>query len=99
MLSADGRSVKIGIFVNGPYDELVREGSRFWNASGVNLKLTAGGLELNTESIVSVLIGGIAFDLPPGRPRVSGQERMRRSRCTQVNKRHLPKPTRRSSVG
>ncbi len=67
-LSADGRSVKIGIFVNGPYDELVREGSRFWNASGVNLKLTAGGVQLNTESIVSVLIGGIAFDLPPGAP-------------------------------
>jgi paraquat-inducible protein B len=67
-LSDDGQRVKIGIFVNAPYDELVREGTRFWNASGVDLKLTADGLDLNTESIVSVLIGGIAFDLPPGAP-------------------------------
>ncbi|MGB5776249.1 MAG: MlaD family protein [Sedimenticolaceae bacterium] len=67
-LSDDGQRVKIGIFVNAPYDELVREGTRFWNASGVDLKLSADGLEVNTESIVSVLIGGIAFDLPPGAP-------------------------------
>ena len=68
MLSEDGQSVKIGIFVNAPYDSLVREGTRFWNASGVDLKLTADGVDLNTESIVSVLIGGIAFGLPPGAP-------------------------------
>lgn len=67
-LSDDGQRVKIGIFVNAPYDKLVREGSRFWNASGVDLKLSADGLQLNTESIVSVLIGGIAFGLPPGAP-------------------------------
>lgn len=67
-LSDDGQRVKIGIFVNAPYDELVREDTRFWNASGVDFKLSADGLEVNTESIVSVLIGGIAFGLPPEAP-------------------------------
>ena len=68
-LSRDGQDMEIAIFVKAPYDELVREGTRFWNASGVDLKLSADGLQLNTESLVSVLIGGIAFGLPPESPR------------------------------
>jgi paraquat-inducible protein B len=54
------------IFVRAPYDARVHPGSRFWNASGVNLSVTANGLQVATHSLVSILIGGIAFDTPEG---------------------------------
>ena len=63
-LAEDGRSLTIKIFINAPHDNLVRVNTRFWNASGFDLKLDAGGIKLNTESLVSIMMGGIAFDTP-----------------------------------
>ena len=63
-LEEKGQSLKIKIFVDAPHHELVKKNTRFWNASGFDLKLDAGGLELNTESLVSIMMGGIAFDTP-----------------------------------
>lgn len=60
-----GAYVDIHVFVSAPYDRLVRARSRFWNASGIDLKLSATGINVQMESLVSVLIGGIAFDQPP----------------------------------
>lgn len=54
------------IFVRAPYDQRVRVDSRFWNASGFDATLGADGVTIDTQSIVSVLIGGIAFDAPRG---------------------------------
>lgn len=54
------------IFVRAPYDQRVRVDSRFWNASGFDATLGADGVTIDTQSIVSVLIGGIAFDSPHG---------------------------------
>ncbi len=58
-LSKDGKGVEVQIFIDAPYDRFVTENSRFWNASGVDLSLNAGGLNLKTQSLVSVLAGGI----------------------------------------
>jgi paraquat-inducible protein B len=63
-LEEEGQSLRIKIFINAPHDKLVRKNTRFWNASGFDLKLDAGGLTLNTESMVSIMMGGIAFDTP-----------------------------------
>ena len=63
-LDDDGRSLIIKIFINAPHDKLVRANTRFWNASGFDLKLDASGIKLNTESLVSIMMGGIAFDTP-----------------------------------
>ncbi|MGD2097667.1 MAG: MlaD family protein [Desulfobacterales bacterium] len=63
-LAEDGRSLIIKIFINEPHDQLVRANTRFWNASGFDLKMDAGGIKLNTESLVSIMMGGIAFDTP-----------------------------------
>ena len=54
------------VFVRAPYDQRVRRDSRFWNASGIQASLSAEGVKLQTESIVSILVGGIAFDAPQG---------------------------------
>lgn len=65
-LDADSDYVTTRIFVRSPYDERVRSNSRFWNASGIDLSLNTSGFRLETESLVSILIGGIAFDQPTG---------------------------------
>jgi paraquat-inducible protein B len=61
-LSEDGSKIVSKIFVNAPYHQFVRTSTRFWSASGVDLKLDATGITVNTESLVSILVGGIAFD-------------------------------------
>jgi len=55
-------SVTIHAFIRAPYDRYVREGSRFWNASGVSLRLGAEGVQLQLESVRALLLGGIAFE-------------------------------------
>jgi paraquat-inducible protein B len=64
-MQPDGRHIKFTIFVTAPYDRFVSLHSRFWHASGVDVDLGAQGLHVQTQSVVSVLAGGIAFqDLP-----------------------------------
>ena len=65
-LAEDNGSVTIPIFVRAPYDRLVRDRSRFWNASGFDIELGADGVRVDTESVQAMLIGGLAFDTPPG---------------------------------
>jgi paraquat-inducible protein B len=55
-------SVTIHAFIRAPYDRYVREGTRFWNASGVSVKLGADGVQLQLESLRAVLLGGVAFE-------------------------------------
>lgn len=64
-LAADGKQVLVGIFVNSPFDRFVTISSRFWNASGLDLQLDATGLRLDSQSLATVLVGGIAFETPP----------------------------------
>jgi paraquat-inducible protein B len=77
-LSADGKSIEATIFVNAPYDKYVTSSTRFWNASGIDVTAGANGIQIRTESIVSVLVGGIGFDapdfVPPGAPVAANAE-------------------------
>ena len=63
-LDEDGEAVTIDIFITKPHDRLVFVNTRFWNASGIDLSLTADGVNLDTESLLSVLLGGVGFDTP-----------------------------------
>jgi paraquat-inducible protein B len=71
-LREGGEAVDIKIFINAPIDKLVYKNTRFWNASGLDVAVDASGIRVNTESLVTILIGGIAFDTPanlePGGP-------------------------------
>ena len=60
-LDANGNNIGIDIFIQEPYHQLVRQNTRFWIASGLDVNLTANGLQIDTESIASLLIGGLAF--------------------------------------
>jgi paraquat-inducible protein B len=62
------------VFVEAPYDGFVKAATRFWNASGIDLRLGADGLSVQTESLAAVLAGGLAFDDGPneGGPTATG---------------------------
>jgi len=63
-LLPDG-STRVTVFVEAPYDGFVKPVTRFWNASGIDVKLGADGLNVQTESLAALLAGGIAFDDGP----------------------------------
>ena len=75
-LEKDGKSVDIKIFIHAPHHQVVRQNTRFWNAGGLDVVLDASGIRVNTESFVTMMIGGIAFDTPsnlePGGPAGEG---------------------------
>lgn len=77
-LGKQGEGVTIHAFVRAPYDQYVRQGTHFWNASGIAVDLGAQGVQLRVASLQAVLSGGIAFDTaaaaqatPPAQPGTS----------------------------
>jgi paraquat-inducible protein B len=56
--------VTIHAFVRAPYDSYVHDQTRFWNASGVSVKLAGTGVEVQMESLKALLLGGVAFETP-----------------------------------
>jgi paraquat-inducible protein B len=76
-LDADGMGVTLHIFINSPYDKYVKLDTRFWQASGVDVKLDSTGVRMDTESLISILVGGLAFETPgptPGMTDISTDE-------------------------
>ena len=67
-LAGDGREVEIITFVRAPYDRLVREDSRFWSTSGIELGTGPGGFYFRMQSVQAMLTGGIAFGEGRGGP-------------------------------
>jgi paraquat-inducible protein B len=63
-LTADGSAVEITVFVNAPYDKFVNPETRFWNASGIDVSVGAGGVDVRTQGLVALLAGGVAFETP-----------------------------------
>ena len=56
--------VTIHAFVRAPYDGYVHDQTRFWNASGLSIKLGGAGVDVQMESLKALLLGGIAFETP-----------------------------------
>ena len=67
-LDADGKGVNIEVFIHSPNDAYVTQDTRFWNASGIDVSVGANGFALKTESLSSMLVGGIAFRAPQYSP-------------------------------
>lgn len=67
-LDKQGLGVIVRVFVNAPYDQYVTPNTRFWHASGIDVALDASGLKINTESLASVVVGGVAFQAPDAAP-------------------------------
>ncbi|MGY2341832.1 PqiB family protein [Pseudomonas sp. SDO5532_S415] len=67
-LDPDGKGVNIELFIHSPNDAYVTENTRFWNASGIDVNVGANGFAVKTESLSSILVGGIAFRAPEYSP-------------------------------
>jgi paraquat-inducible protein B len=67
-LDPGGAGVTVKIFVNAPLDAYVTAGTRFWQASGIDMSVSSDGVKLRTESLTSILQGGVAFQSLPGAP-------------------------------
>ena len=65
-LDPGGTGVTIKVFVNAPFDAFVTGGTRFWQASGIDMSVGSDGVRLRTESLTSILEGGVAFQALPG---------------------------------
>ncbi len=65
-LDFDRGEVTLSVFIDAPYDDLITRGARFWNASGVHVNAGADGVEIDTQSLATLLAGGIAFYAPSG---------------------------------
>jgi paraquat-inducible protein B len=57
-------SVTVHAFVRAPFDSYVHDQTRFWDASGLSVKLAGTGVEIQLESLRALLLGGIAFETP-----------------------------------
>nr|MCS5571757.1 MlaD family protein [Pseudomonadales bacterium] len=64
-LDENGETATIHVFIHAPHDRKVLENTRFWNAGGIDFTIDASGIKVNTESIVTLMLGGISFDIPP----------------------------------
>lgn len=67
-LNKDGTGVTIKIFVESPYDKFVNPNTRFWDVGGIDITADSAGVKINTESLMSILLGGIAFETPADSP-------------------------------
>ncbi len=56
----------ISIFVKAPYDNLVHDGTRFWNAGAAQVSMQGSGPRLQLQSISSLIQGAIDFETPSG---------------------------------
>ncbi len=64
-LDPETDQLNIQVFIEAPFHEKVNAGTKFFNASGVDIGIDATGIKVSTESLASVLLGGIAFESPP----------------------------------
>ncbi|MFA6292134.1 MAG: MlaD family protein, partial [Victivallales bacterium] len=67
-LNKDGGFLNVKIFVEEPYDKYVSPDTRFWQVSGIDVSLSANGINIKTESLMSILAGGVAFETPASDP-------------------------------
>ena len=71
-LGNDRQSIYIHAFIKEPFDTLIKGNTRFWNVSGMDISLGADGLNVRTESLQSIVLGGIAFETQATLEQVNG---------------------------
>jgi len=64
-LEKDGGKISVEVFVRSPYDRYVTDQTRFWQVGGIDVSLGTEGVSVRTQSVLSMLVGGIAFETHP----------------------------------
>lgn len=56
--------ITVRVFIRKPYDAMIRNGTVFWNASGISVSTGASGIKVEMDSLQAILAGGLAFETP-----------------------------------
>jgi len=64
----ENQAMKYGIFIKEPYQNLITSNSIFWVNAGIEIDLSADGININTGSLSKLLKGGISVGLPEQQP-------------------------------
>jgi paraquat-inducible protein B len=71
-LDGNGKHVNIYAFVRAPYDALVHDDTRFWDASAIDVSAGPQGIRVRLNSLQQLVTGAIGFDTPlPAAPVVA----------------------------
>lgn len=65
-LDLENRRIRFDVFIDEDYASLVREGTCFWNTSGIDVTAGADGFKLSTPSFQAMVSGGASFAVPKG---------------------------------
>ncbi len=63
-LEKSGKKIKITCQIEKKYAHLVNSNSRFYKSSGIRISTNQSGFSLETESVESIIAGGISFFTP-----------------------------------
>lgn len=58
------REMRHRLYIQSPYEVLVTNTTRFWTASGLDVRLDSEGFRVNVASFESLIGGGITFGVP-----------------------------------
>ena len=58
----DSEKMFYKIYINNPFTKLITKETKFWVSSGIDINVGADGVNVETDSIESILKGGISFD-------------------------------------
>ncbi|GGB54026.1 paraquat-inducible protein B [Oceanisphaera marina] len=58
------REMRHRLYIQSPYEVLVTSTTRFWTASGLDIRLDSEGFRVNVASLESLVGGGITFGVP-----------------------------------
>ncbi|WP_076413615.1 MlaD family protein [Shewanella sp. UCD-KL12] len=53
--------IQLNAFIQKQYSHLVKTDSQFWNVSGLHIDASLSGIEIKSESLSSILAGGLSF--------------------------------------
>lgn len=63
-LAENDTEIHAWVLIEPKYAHLVKENSHFYNISGINMSADLSGIDIKTESFITMLVGGIAFYNP-----------------------------------
>ena len=64
-LTSDGGAVEARLHIDKAYAQLIRRGTRFWEARGVEATVGLTGLKVHVQSLETLLAGGVYLATPP----------------------------------
>lgn len=63
-LTPDNKSLLLHVVIDKPFEKIINSKSRFWNVSGLSANVDFRGLNVEVDSLASLIVGAIAVDSP-----------------------------------